>query len=88
VLAAVSEAAGEGLPVIVGEVSSSDASVAQLGGKLGLAVVDNVDQPLGRFSLVALLLGAEWGHYGVKPGARASLPWEFLQATLESLTGR
>ncbi len=88
VLAAVREAAGEGLPVIVGEASSGAAGLGQVGGRLGLAVVDNVDQPLGRFSLVALLLGAEWGHYGVKAGARAPLPWGFLEDALEPLVGR
>ena len=56
------------------EDSAAELSAVQVFRSHGLSSVDNVDSPVGRVALAALLAGARPGHYGVKESAQAPLP--------------
>jgi hypothetical protein len=63
-----------GTPVIAVEKTAAQPSAVPAFTKRNIAIVDDIDQPVGRLALALLLNGAPTGHYGVKDKALAVLP--------------
>lgn len=65
------------IKVVAVEGRAVEPSLVPLFQSLNLPSVDNVDQEIGKVSLVYLLAGAE-GHYGIKGTARGIVPTDFM----------
>src|SRR6266704_1829003 len=57
------------VPVVGVETTDASQSTVKAFKRNGISTVDDVDDPIGRFTLSLLLDGAKAGHYGVKPSA-------------------
>lgn len=67
--------ADAGVPAVGAERSSDDGSVIGVFKNTGLSTVDDIDTPIGRFALVALLSDPLLkGSYGTKESAQSPLP--------------
>jgi Copper transport outer membrane protein, MctB len=65
--------AGNGVPAVGVERSSTDQSAVGTWSDAGLSTVDDLDKPAGRLALALLLSGSSTGNYGVKPSATDGL---------------
>ncbi len=66
---------GAGGAQLVGvEASSQEPSALPVFRRDGISSVDDIELPVGRLALVALLAGAPAGHYGLQPGDAGVLP--------------
>lgn len=61
-------------PAIGAQTEASDTGVAPAAADAGLSAIDTLGTDIGRYSLIALLTGAEQGYYGVARGADAAFP--------------
>ena len=68
------EGVSAGVPAVGAESSQAVPSAVTVFRRSGLSIVDNVEQRLGKISLVVLLAGGEAGHYGLKDGRDAAVP--------------
>ena len=74
--------ADAGVPAIGAERSSDDASVIGVFKNAGLSTVDDIDTPIGRLALVALLSDPLLkGSYGTKESAQSPLPTPIAPVT-------
>lgn len=65
---------GAGLPAVGAQLAGSESGKAQAAADEGLAGLDGLAGPVGRYSLIALLTGAEPGLYGADNAAQAPYP--------------
>lgn len=63
-----------GIPAVGAETQASDTGKAAQSAGEGIGGVDSLGTIVGRYSLVALLTGAQPGHYGTDAGAQAAYP--------------
>lgn len=63
-----------GLPAIGAQTSVTDTGKAEAAADEGLGGIDDLDSEVARYSLIALLTGAEPGHFGQLPAAQAAYP--------------
>lgn len=68
------ELQGLGVPAVGAQTGALDTGKAAAAAQAEIAAIDTLGTVVGRYSLIALLTGAEGGYYGVAPAAQAPYP--------------